>query len=37
MTGDYRTRSYLSSGEAAKYLGISVSLLHELVRQDRVR
>lgn len=36
MTSDYETRSYLSSGEAAKYLGISVSHLHELVKQDTV-
>lgn len=36
MITDYRNRSYLSSGEAAKYLGISVSNLHELVKRNAI-
>ncbi len=34
---DYEERSYLSAIEAAKYLGITVSTLHNYVRQGKVR
>jgi excisionase family DNA binding protein len=33
---DYKDRSYLSAVEAAKYLGVSVSKLHELVRNNKL-
>lgn len=32
-SSDYRTRSYLSAIESAKYLGISVETLHDLARR----
>jgi len=34
---DYETRGYLSAIEGAKYLGITVSTLHNYVRQGKVR
>lgn len=30
---DYQKRSYLSAGEAAKYLSISVGVLHRLIKE----
>ncbi len=33
---DYKNRSYLSAVEAAKFLGLSVSALHELVKLDKL-
>jgi len=33
---DYRTRRYLSAGEAARYLGTTVEELHRLVRRSAV-
>lgn len=33
---DYETRSYLSAGEAAMYLGITVPALHGYVRQQKL-
>ncbi len=33
---DYKTRSYLSATEAAKYLGISVNELHKFVRKGTI-
>jgi DNA modification methylase len=33
---DYRKRSYLSAGEAAKFLNISVSTLHGLVKEKAI-
>ena len=33
---DYRDRTYLSAGEAAKMLGVSVAVLHDLVRAGRI-
>ena len=34
---DYKNRSYLSAIEAAKYLGVSVNTLHELVKGDLIQ
>ncbi|RLC40631.1 MAG: hypothetical protein DRH51_05035 [Candidatus Coatesbacteria bacterium] len=34
---DYNTRSYLSAVEVAKYLGLSVSVIHALVKQDKIK
>jgi excisionase family DNA binding protein len=37
MAGDYQDRSYLSAKEAANYLGISVSYLHDLVKKKELK
>jgi len=34
---DYKERKYLSSTEAAKYLGITVQRLHGLVRAKKIK
>ncbi|MEO0298552.1 MAG: DNA methyltransferase [candidate division WOR-3 bacterium] len=34
---DYKERKYLSSIEAAKYLGITVEMLHNLVRSKKIK
>jgi hypothetical protein len=36
MADDYRKRKYLSSTEAAKYLGITVEMLHVLVKANKI-
>ena len=34
---DYKERKYLSSLEAAKYLGITVAVLHDLVKKKKIK
>lgn len=34
---DYKNRSYLSAVEAARYLGVSVSNLHDLVKDNKLK
>lgn len=37
VMSDYKERKYLSAIEGAKYLGITVGILHNLVRLDRIK